>query len=128
MIPFFKSGAWAARVWFDFSRAAEFFQIAMEDDEDQLMQDFLDEYYGVEGESIDIANLSNDEIDDIADEFYSMYGYDPRVSYNSDDHTEPSDSLDSKSEKSKTPATKSSYSSPAKKNKVKKILKRLRKR
>jgi len=46
----------------------------------ELIQEFVDEFYGSEGESIDFNNLSLEELDDMADEFFDMYGFDPRVS------------------------------------------------
>tara|TARA_B100000900_G_scaffold280562_1_gene239996 strand:+ start:1462 stop:2469 length:1008 start_codon:yes stop_codon:yes gene_type:complete len=118
--------------------SVEFFQTAIEND-DELMQDFLDEYYGYEGESVDITNLTDAEIDDIADAFYDMYGYDPRVSYNDEVSPPPTPTIeppledtdiDMEDNLDPSPAVKT-RTTPAKKRRkqrIRNILKRLKRR
>ena len=60
--------------------AVEFFEGALSEEE-QLIQDFLDDYYGYTDQSVDFDSLSDEEVNDISDAFYDMYGWDPRVSF-----------------------------------------------
>ena len=123
--------------------AVEFFKIAEEENYNEL-QRFIEDFYGYKDQSIDFDSLSKSEIDEMSDEFYNLYGYDPRTSFLTDEDKAvsisepgkektdyfvgPTQSSPEEVKPKASSANSSGNSKDYKKEKVRRIFKRSRKR